>query len=216
MNQLEQVATFKYLGMVLDCKLTFAPHIEALIEKSNKHINCLWRVRKYITSNIALLLFKSLVVPHFDFGDIVYMHCTQDLQMRLQYIQNNACRMILKADRYSSVLGMHQQLGLSTLTERRMFHACGFMFKVQKGLISANNVCTIFEVLELVHDRETRARNRGDLQIVQSRTQMGEKSIQIFGSRIWNLMPVCLRNLNTIETFCKHYWNYQNNGNNPP
>ncbi len=111
---LEQVSVLKYLGIILHSKLTFSQHIDTLLAKSRKRINCLWRVRKCVTKDTALMLYKSLVMPHFDYGDIVYQHCSQDLLLKLQYIQNNACCMILLAEKYTSVSIIHMELGLNT------------------------------------------------------------------------------------------------------
>ena len=76
--QLEQVEQYKYLGMILDNRLNFADHIDRLVKKSRQRIGGIGRVRKYITKDIALILYKAMVVPLFDFGDIIYMFASQD------------------------------------------------------------------------------------------------------------------------------------------
>ena len=93
---LEQVHTFKYLGIWLDEKLNFNLHIEKLCNKTRRRLGAISRVRKYVTRDIALSLYKSLVVPHFDFGDIIYVHTSNDNLYKLQVLQNNACRIILR------------------------------------------------------------------------------------------------------------------------
>ena len=208
---LEHVSVFKYLGIILDSKLTFAPHIDNLLAKSRKRINCLWRVGKFVTKDIALLLFKSLVLLHLDYGDIIYQHCSQDLLMRLQYVQNNACRMILLAGKYANVATMHRDLGLSTLLDRRLFHSCGFMYKIRNGQILAERLVILFEEIEEKHGRDTRSSERGDLVICQTRTNYGERSVKVFGSRIWNLLSLDLRNCKTFETFSRNYWKSRDN-----
>ena len=110
------------------------------------------------------------------------------------------------ASKYTSVSMMHKELGLSTLIERRLFHSCGFMFKLRNGLIKAERLGVLFSELECAHGRGTRASQRGDLIVIQTRTNYGEKAIQVFGSRIWNLLPAELRQCKTIETFCRNYW----------
>ena len=146
------------------------------------------------------------MLPHFDYGDIVYQHCSQDLLLRLQYVQNNACRMILMAGKYTNVAAMHADLGLSTLVERRLFHSCGFMYKVQNDQIKAERLLILFDEIGGAHGRDTRASQRGDLVVLQTRTGYGERAIQVFGSRIWNMVPIELRQCNTFESFCRNYW----------
>ena len=61
------------------------------------------------------MLYKSLVLPHLDYCDLIYMCTTEDNLQRLQYIQNCACQIILRADNYTSILQLHQELKLPTL-----------------------------------------------------------------------------------------------------
>ncbi len=88
---LEQVPIFKYLGTWLDEKLNFNFHIDKLCNKTRRRLGSISRVRKYVTSDIALSLYMSLVVPHFDFGDIIYVHTSNENFSKLQILQNNAC-----------------------------------------------------------------------------------------------------------------------------
>ena len=114
--------------------------------------------------------------------------------------------MILLAEKYTSVAEMHSELGLTTFLERRLFHVSGFMYKVCGGQILASKLLLLFEEVENIRSRDTRSSQRGDLVVMHCRTQYGERAIQIYGSRIWNLLPVDLRKCNTFETFCRNYW----------
>ena len=155
---------------------------------------------------IALQLYKSLVVPYFDFGDIIYQHTSNDNLFRLQVLQNCACRMILRTGRYASTSEMHNKLNITTLTERRLYHSAVFMFKIVKGLITCRTLRSVFITVDECHGVNTRAYSRGDLHIQASNTQFGERSIHIFGSRVWNMLPQVLRTLNTVQTFRTNYW----------
>ena len=106
---------------------------------------------------------------------------------------------------------MHLELGLSPLLERRLFHSCGFMYKIRNGLIKAEKLVILFEEIEITHGRDTRASHRGDLAVTQTRTCYGERAIQIFGCRTWNLLSVDLRSCKTFETFCRNYWKQHGN-----
>ena len=64
----------------------------------------------------------------------------------------------------------------------------------------------MFQTLELVHDLGTRARNRCDLIVREVRTNFGAKAISVFGSRIFNLIPIDIRNSNSLNIFTSNYW----------
>ena len=101
---------------------------------------------------------------------------------------------------------MHVELGLTILQERRLFHISGFMYKVKRGDVRSLTIRSLFVELELQHGRITRALTREDLAVPFTRTFYGERSIAVFGSRIWNLIPPDIRTCGTFETFCKHFW----------
>ena len=80
------------------------------------------------------------------------------------------------------------------------------MYKVKRGDVKSMAIRYLFVELDLQHGRITRALTRDDLAVPQTRTLYGERSISVFGSRIWNLIPPDIRICGTFDTFCKHYW----------
>lgn len=68
---IEIVDTFKYLGVWLDPPLTWSVNIEKLVSTINKRIGLLRRVCNILPQKTLNLLYKSLIVPHFDYCDVV-------------------------------------------------------------------------------------------------------------------------------------------------
>ena len=64
------VLQHKYLGMILDCKLSFSAHIQAAIAKARNSIGVLNLMSKYLSSSPLDKLFKLHVRPHLDYGDV--------------------------------------------------------------------------------------------------------------------------------------------------
>ena len=58
---IEAVEEFKYLGIILDRKLTFSNHVEYLTRKGVSRLKMLGRTRKYLSKNSSLLLYKTLM-----------------------------------------------------------------------------------------------------------------------------------------------------------
>ncbi len=71
---------------------------------------------------MTLILYKSLVLPHFDYCDILYMHTSLYNLNKLQYIQNSVCRIILLADKETRIVDMHRDLQLDLLVTRIKVH----------------------------------------------------------------------------------------------
>ena len=98
-DQIEQVSVFKYLGVLLDSTLSFSEHIEYVCKKVNMRLSILGRTRKYFSVKTSLMLYKSLVMPYFDYCDTLWDSCSCQLKQKLQILQNRALRIINKADK---------------------------------------------------------------------------------------------------------------------
>ena len=69
---LEVVDNYKYLGITLDSHLTYKAHIKNVISKVTHKLSVLTKLRKYLDTRTSLILYKSMILPHFDYGDIVF------------------------------------------------------------------------------------------------------------------------------------------------
>ena len=130
--------------------------------------------------SIALTLYKALILPPFDYGDTIYCHTSQGNLGKSQIMQNNACRMILRAGNYDSTLEMHNKLDLDFLAERRSFPISGYMFKSLNNLVKSPDIISLFEPLNCVHGANTRAAGRNDLIVPVTLTRFGAKSLAVF------------------------------------
>ena len=107
------------------------------------------KARKCVNQETVLHLYKSLVLPHLDYIDVAYMIATKETLRKLQLIQNVACRVILKADNRDSVHGMHKQLGLLELDDRREMHLSFTCHKVvhSQGKSSFSKFLVVVEII---------------------------------------------------------------------
>ena len=64
-SDLEYVDNYKYLGVWLDCKLSFQTHIKHLQSKIFQFRN------KAFTHSAKLTLIKLTILPILDFGDVI-------------------------------------------------------------------------------------------------------------------------------------------------
>ena len=94
----------KYLRVILDVSLTFDEHIDHLVENASKKVSVIHRVDECLGRSTVLTRYKSLILPHFDYCDTIYMTSSLQNVNRLQLIHNAACRTILLTDKYTPML----------------------------------------------------------------------------------------------------------------
>ncbi len=113
---------------------------------------------------------------------------------------------MLREGKISHVVEIHQTMKVETLFERRSFHISTLMYKILHGLIKDKRLVILFTPMDMVHGVSTRSNTRGDLAIVETRTRFGDCSIQVFGSRAWNLLPDVIRKSKSLNIFCNMYF----------
>ena len=69
---LDEVSSFKYLGIVIKNRLTWQDHVDQMFSKTNKKLGLLKRTRYCLPLDARLLFFNSYVQPLFDYADIVW------------------------------------------------------------------------------------------------------------------------------------------------
>ena len=115
------VAETKFLGLILDKKLTFIPHIKYLKDRCMKAMNLLRVVaHKDWGADCATLLklYRSHVRSKLDYGCVVYSSARQSALDCLDRVQNAALRVCLGAFRTSPIASLHVEAGELPLTLR--------------------------------------------------------------------------------------------------
>ena len=70
-NTTENVEHFSYLGVTLSAAMTWNEHITILSSKVNEHLGLLRKIRHLLPHSARLLFYNCLVLPLFDYGDLV-------------------------------------------------------------------------------------------------------------------------------------------------
>ena len=83
-SDLEYVDNYKYLGVWLDCKLSFQTRIKHLQSKIKSRIGFLFRNKASFT-HVAKHTLKLTILPILDFGDVIYKIASNTL-LRLRPI----------------------------------------------------------------------------------------------------------------------------------
>ena len=87
------VNNFNYLGVIIDKQLTFTPYYNLVKRRMENKIFIMFKIRRYINSNTATLIYKQAVLPLVEYAGFILASCTQAQRYDLQVLQNNALRL---------------------------------------------------------------------------------------------------------------------------
>ncbi len=85
-----QVSVAKYLRMYINENLHWDHHIDTIFKKISSKIGILRSLRNIVPIDTLKLMHNAIVLPHFDYADIVYDADSETNKSRLQRLQTQA------------------------------------------------------------------------------------------------------------------------------
>ena len=96
---LESKDYVNYLGIIIDAKLTWKPHIDYIALKISKTIGIISRLRHFVPTNTLLNIYRSLISPYLQFGIALWGGQAANIHMdKLLKLQKRALRLIYFSD----------------------------------------------------------------------------------------------------------------------
>lgn len=109
-----------YLGVDLNRKLNFQPHIDKVIAKARRMVGvlyCLLKRNNSVTTNSKIALYRSVIRPIMTYACPIFSNCPKTHFNKLQIQQNKCLRMALNAEFRTSVSKMHTESRVPTIRE---------------------------------------------------------------------------------------------------
>ena len=172
------------MSITIDQTLNFNLHMKQIIKTVSYKLSLMQKLRRYITPMTAIRIYKSMVIPYLDYGDVLYHYSSNRLLDKLQKLQNRGLKICFGHGTGMSTDELHIEAVISKLHERRISHICTFMFKQQ------NN-----DVLVDVRDIRTRAHDALLFLTKQPHCEKYKQNVYYHGARCWNSLPVKERNI---------------------
>ena len=105
-HEIDRVPHTKSLGVYIDQNLSWSKHVNETAKIISSGIGALKRLRPFICEQTAILLYRALIEPYFDYCCPVWDGLNNELADKLQKLQNRAIRFITKSDYYSSATAL--------------------------------------------------------------------------------------------------------------
>lgn len=203
MEDVEEVGSYKYLGVHIDEDLTFNTHISYVIKNVAHKLYLLCKIRSKISRKASLDIYKAMILPLLDVGDIFYHGASQVLINEVESLQKPAIRIALSLPRMASVqneLGRYNLLTLEKRRKVRLAQLARWMAKKTKYHIQTSG------------STRSHANNRMNLKVIYPRKNKVQRSFLYQSTNLWNSLPTYLHCLTKPETFKKEFIEYMQSG----
>ena len=168
-----------------------------MCNKISKRIGIIRRLRTCLDTNTLNILYKSMILPVFDYCDVVYSNCSGINLDTLEQIQNRAARAITGYPPWHSATELRDKLGWMKIRSRWLIHKCIFMYKCLNDL-APRYVCSNFKYAKDVHNVNTRSSTNHQLAI---NDHCSIRSFQYQGAIEWNKLPLQIRVISSLQSF---------------
>ncbi len=199
-NVVEEVYSFKYLGIVLDPRISFDLHVKYMRKKVFANMKPLGRIHPYISQSLAIQFYKSLVLPDFDYADQVYDAMSETNAKQLQIIQNTCLRICTNSLPRTSATVLHAETAMPTLSVRRKIHTCNL---VHLGLTnnSSAGLSNMFHTSASTDAITTQATSAAMLEVPKTKLRVTEGNVRTRGAIYFNQLPYDIRTTVKHDTF---------------
>jgi len=126
-THVETVDNFKLLGITINKHLQWNTHIEHISIKVSKYIGVLNRLKYTLPPRILHTLYNTLILPHFNYGLLVWGHDTT----RLHILQKRAIRTITNSKYNSHTEPLCKLLNIIKLPDLYKLELYKLYFKIE-------------------------------------------------------------------------------------
>ena len=202
---IEPKAEIKILGIYIDQKLNWNAQIKYAKKKSMNAILNLNRMRNILSEKTKVLLYNTIVTPHFSYADVVWNGCSKTYANKLQTAQNFALRIIKNRRKRDSAKQILREMKFLNLQQKRQVHEAVF---IKKALMNKSSQNLTDKYLEYIPNEKTRQAIEGKLNLPKHRTTKYEKCPLYRTVKTWNSIPPHIIENNQPNTLKKKYQKY--------
>ena len=176
--------------------LGFENHIRTICKKASQKLNTLARIASYMNMQKRRAIMKSFVTSQFSYCPLICMLHSRRLNNKINSIHERALR-IAYQDNTSAFQELLNKDNSVSIHHRNLQALATEMFKIQRGLSP--------EILKETFVSKTssynlRRNNTFEKRKVHS-VYHGTESLSFLGPKIWDLVPVELKQSDTLYSF---------------
>ena len=206
---IQKVNKTKFLGVIMDDKLTWKHHIEYISSKISKGIGIIYKVREYLNKETLVNLYYTFIYPYFSYCNEVWGSTYACHLKKLTLLQKRAIRILCNKSRSEHTNPLFHNLNILKFRNIHRFVVAQFMFKLYHGKLPSMFE-NMFCLNQSVHHYSTRQATL--LHIPTVMTNRSKQTTRYEGCIIWN--EVLKSNIPvqcSLPTFKYHFKRYLNN-----
>ena len=187
---LGHVPTYKYLGIHLDQTLNYKYHSENLLKLINHKLYMFSKIRKYLNVSSALTIYKTMILPYYDYGDIIYMSSNIPEIKKMDKNHIRGLRIGFKIQGKIEDKDLFNLANISNLENRRRVHLRNFMYRNKKKCVMKDD-----------NSITTRHNSGPTFKVMKPNCETYKRNVYYAGAVEWNNIDADIRKLDHFYQF---------------
>ena len=192
--EIERKNSTRFLGLIIDEKLNWIPHIDQIASKLSRILGILFKIRNYLNSQTLLTIYYSFVFPYLKYGIIFWSACSVVQFNRIFVLQKKILRCINFKGYLAHTEGLFKKNSILKLMDLRRFEMCKFVYVEL-------HVTQLFNLRSHFHLHSYWTRNRSNLLPNISRTRIASNFVLTIGIQFFNSLDVSIKSAPNSSSF---------------
>ena len=188
----------KFLGVIVDNKLSWKPHIKYISNKISKSLSVLRYLRYSFPKSILKTLYLSLVLPYLMYCNIIWGSAFKTTLRPLFILQKKCLRTITKSKFLAHTLPLFSDNKLLNVFQLFDFNCAQFVYKILN-----TNQFPVFKE-KITHSAVTHGHNTRNHTLIRTPFERLQKCINSFfinGIKVYNNVSQFVKNSRTLISF---------------
>lgn len=180
---ISKVEVIKFLGVYLDSNLTWKQHVKYIKGKVARGVGIITKAQYYLPNDILRTLYFSFVYPYLDYANEVWGCTFKSYLTPLLLLQKRVVRIISGVPNLTHTKALFTDNFLIPFTYLHEYKILLVMYKYYCGMTPIG-ISMIFSKRRQIHNLFTRSVT--NLYIPRARTSLLQRSLRIYGPKIFN------------------------------
>ena len=193
-------SSVRNLGVIFDSSLSMHNHVQNVCKLAYFELRRISSVRHYLTTDATKTLVCSFVLSRLDYCNGTLSGCPQYLIEKLQKVQNNAARLVLRARKADHITPLLHSLHWLPISSRIQYKIMSLTYNslFESGPIYLSDLMHLYTPRrQLRSSSDTRT-----LCLPSFRTKSyGNRRFSVQSPLLWNSLPFSIRHTQSSNTF---------------
>ena len=198
-KDIQQGTEAKYLGVIMDENLSWAPHVQKVEKKVASSCWALKAISEYVTRDVMKKIYFGIIYAHLFYCISCWGSVPSSRSKKLFTLQKRAVRTIEKVPVTTSSSALFKNLNFLKLQDIYSLRLATIMYKINNGTWMGN---TEFKKVSSIHKHFTRSSASDRFYTPKVKTNAAKNSFYYMGPKVYSEIPLSIRKL-PINSFKK-------------